>query len=170
MLLSKTCFINNPAVSGALTLQALQEALAIYEALASAAYDMDQAIPDERLALFDRLWFSQGEKGPFIGARQAWRRLDAELERWEHELEREAVTLCQDILGIEKGDIVVVESGNSMVRVEVEGVSLYSSDDNVVFSVRGKRFRKDGLPGKRDEHFSIVVENDLAPKKVTARR
>lgn len=151
-------------------LQALQEALAVYDALASAAYDMNQAIPDERLALFDRLWFSQGEKGPFIGARQAWRRLDAELERWEHELEREAVTLCQDVLGIEVGDIVVVESGKSLVRIEVEGMSLYSSDDNVMFSVRGKRFRKDGLPGKRDEHFSIVVENDLAPKKEIARR
>ena len=25
------------------------------------------------------------------------------------------------------------------------------------------RFRKDGLPGKRSEHFAIVVENDWDP-------
>jgi hypothetical protein len=29
-----------------------------------------------------------------------------------------------------------------------------------MFGVLGKRFRKDGLPGKRSEHFGIVVEND----------
>lgn len=44
-------------------LKALQEAQAVYEALVEAAYDMDQAVPNERLALFDRLWFSGGEAG-----------------------------------------------------------------------------------------------------------
>jgi len=52
-----------------------------------ATYDMDQAVPNERLALFDRLWFSRGEAGPFVGARQAWRQLEADLEQWEQELE-----------------------------------------------------------------------------------
>ena len=40
---------------------------------------------------------------------------------------------------------------------------MYPSDDEVMFSVWGKRFRKDGLPGKRSEHFSVLVENDLDP-------
>ncbi|MEJ2463638.1 MAG: hypothetical protein P8098_18705 [Candidatus Thiodiazotropha sp.] len=62
-------------------LQALQEARAVYDSLVDATYDMDRAIPNERLALFDRLWFSQGEMGPFIGAQRAWRRLEADLER-----------------------------------------------------------------------------------------
>ncbi len=141
-------------------LQALQEAQAVYEALVEATYDMNQAVPNERLALFDRLWFSQGETGPFIGARRAWRRLEADLERWEQEIESETVTLCQDVLGIEVGDIAVVESGKSLVRLEVERMSVYASDERVMFGVWGKRFRKDGLPGKRSEHFGIVVENN----------
>ena len=51
------------------------------------------------------------------------------MERWEQELESEAVTLCQGVLGIEVGDIVVVESGKSLVRLEIEGMSVYPSDD-----------------------------------------
>lgn len=141
-------------------LQALQEAQAVYEALVEATYDMNQAVPNERLALFDRLWFSQGETGPFIRARRAWRQLEVDLERWEQEIESETVALCQDVLGIEVGDIAVVESGKCLVRLEVEGMSVYASDERVMFGVWGKRFRKDGLPGKRSEHFGIVVEND----------
>ena len=58
--------------------------------------------------------------------------------------------------------IVVVEAGKSMVRVEVEveGMNVYTYEDHVMFTVWGRRFRKDGLPGKRTEHFSIVVGND----------
>jgi len=141
-------------------LQALQEAQAVYEGLVDATYDMDKAIPNERLALFDRLWFSQGETGPFVNARRAWRRLETDLERWGEELESEAVALCQEVLGIEVGDIVLVESGKNTVRLQVEGMNVYSSDERVMFGVWGTRFRKDGLPGKRSEHFGIVVEND----------
>ena len=141
-------------------LQALQDAQAIYEALVEATYDMDRAVPNERLALFDRLWFSRGEAGPFVGARQAWRQLEADLEKWEQELESETVALCQDVLGIEVGDIVLVEAGKSLVRVEVDGMNAYTYEDHVMFTVWGRRFRKDGLPGKRTEHFSIVLEND----------
>lgn len=120
---------------------------------------MDQAVPNERLALFDRLWFSQGKTGPLIGARRAWQRLEADLDSWERKLESETVALCQDVLGAEVGDIVVVESGKGFVRLEIEGMSVYPSEERVVFSLWGKRFRKDGLLGKRSEHFSIVVEN-----------
>ena len=90
-------------------LQALQEAQAVYEALVEATYDVDQAVPNERLALFDRRWFSRGETGPFISPPGA--------PGWvvEQEIESEAVTLCQDVLGIEVGDIVVVEAGKNLV-------------------------------------------------------
>ncbi|PUB84840.1 MAG: hypothetical protein DBP02_07505 [gamma proteobacterium symbiont of Ctena orbiculata] len=140
-------------------LQALQEAQAVYEALVEATYDMDRAVPNERLALFDRLWFSRGEAGPFVGARQAWWQLEADLEIWEQELESESVVLCQDVLGIEVGDIVLVEAGKSLVRFEVEGMNVNTHENRVMFTVWGRRFRKDGLPGKRSEHFSIVLEN-----------
>ena len=58
--------------------------------------------------------------------------------------------------------IGVVAAGTRMVRVEVEveGMNVYTYEDHVMFTVWGRRFRKDGLPGKRTEHFSIVVGND----------
>lgn len=151
-------------------LRVLQEAQAVFDDLVQAAYDMDRAVPDERLALFDRLWFSRDEIGPFTGARQAWRRVEADLDRWEQELESETITLCQDVLGIEVGDIVIVESGGKPLRVTVEGMTVFTSEGAVTFSLWGTRFRKDGLPGKRSENFTITVENDLDPKKSTRHR
>ena len=44
------------------------------------AYDMDRAIPDEKLALAERIWF--GDERPFSSARKAWQHLEGELERW----------------------------------------------------------------------------------------
>lgn len=63
-------------------------------------------------------------------------------------------------MGIEVGDVVIFEAGKSLVRVEVEGMNVYTYEDQVTFRVWGRRFRKDGLPGKRTEHFSIIVGND----------
>jgi hypothetical protein len=55
---------------------------------------------------------------------------------------------------------VVVEPGRSLVRIEVEGMNVCTAEERVMFAVWGKRFRKDGLPGKRTEHFSVILEND----------
>jgi hypothetical protein len=49
----------------------------------------------------------------------------------------------------------------------VEGMTVFTSEATVNFSLWGKRFRKDGLPGKRYEYITITVENDLDPKKAT---
>ncbi|ODB85285.1 hypothetical protein A3195_16940 [Candidatus Thiodiazotropha endoloripes] len=141
-------------------LQALHEAKVVYEALVEASHDVDTALPNERLALLDRLWFSRGESGPFMGARQAWRQLEADLEFWEQELESETVLLCQDVLGIEVGDIVLIETGKSYVRVEVERMDVLALERCVIFVVWGLRYRKNGLPGKRTEQFRIELEND----------
>ncbi|MES9990237.1 MAG: hypothetical protein ABW077_20250 [Candidatus Thiodiazotropha endolucinida] len=141
-------------------INALREAHAIYESLLEATFDMEQGIPSEKLAMFDRLIMSGSGEGPFVKARQAWRALESDLQRWEKELEAETVCLCQDVLGIDIGDTVVVDSGKSTVRLAVKGMSLYPSDERILFSLWGKRFRKDGLPGKRDESFFIEVSND----------
>lgn len=139
-------------------LQALKEAQAIYHGVVDAAYDLDGAVPNDRLALIDRLILSPGEEGPFITARRAWRRLESDLDRWGEELESETVELCQDVLGIQVGDIVLIDSRKSTVRLKVEGMSIHASENQVLFSILGTRFRKDGLPGKRSEYFSIAVE------------
>ena len=146
-------------------LLAVQEAQAIFEGLVNAVYDVERAIPDERLALFDRLWFSRDESGPFIGARRAWRRIEADLDRWEQELESETMALYQDVLGIEVGDIVITESAGKPLRLTVEGMTVFTSDSGVIFSLWGTRFRKDGSPGKRTEHFAFQMEDDCMRSK-----
>jgi hypothetical protein len=141
-------------------LQALREAQAIYDSLADSAYDMDRVIPDDRLALFDRLWSGRGEDGPLIAARKAWREIEADLDRWDRELESERLALCQDVLGISIGDIVLVQSAGKPLRVAVKGMSVHVLKDDIAFNIWGRRFRKDGLPGKRTENFYIAVESD----------
>lgn len=141
-------------------LQALHEAKTVHESLVEATNDVDMALPNERLALFDRLWFSRGGSGPFMRARQAWRQLETDLELWDQELESESLLLCQDVLGIEIGDIVVIEAGESYVRIEVEGMDVFALERSVIFVVWGLRYRKNGLPGKRTEQFRIELEND----------
>ena len=143
-------------------LKTLQEAQTIYDAISNAAYDIERTIPSEKLALFDKLCFSrQGVAGPFSNARTAWAQLEDDLDLWGQVLESESGLLCRDVLGIEMGDIVVVESEEKLMKLEIEGMDAYSTEERVMFSVWGRRFRKDGMPGKRTEHFTICVDNDL---------
>jgi hypothetical protein len=94
-------------------------------------------------------------------ARQAWQQVENELEKWDQVLEQESAELCRDVLGVEIGDTVIVEAWKSPVRIRVEGMDVYATDERVTFSVWGLRYRKDGLPGKRVEQFYISVDNDM---------
>jgi hypothetical protein len=85
-------------------LRGLLEIERVYDIVSRATYGMERDIPPERLALADRIWF--GDERPFQTARQAWTRLQDELERWETQLEAERSALVQAILGIEVGDTV----------------------------------------------------------------
>ena len=139
-------------------LQALEEARLIYDGVVDAACGTDRAVPSERLALIDRLILSQGETGPFVTARRAWRQLESDLDQWGEQLESEAVDFCQDVLGIQIEDIVLIESDRGTVRLKVEGMGIHVYEKQLLFSIWGTRFRKDGLPGKRSEYFNIAVE------------
>lgn len=141
-------------------LEVLLEAERLFDSLSEASYEMERTVPDERLAIFDRIWFSGDTSGPFITARQAWRTLESDLERWEEALEREKSSLCQDVLGINTGDIVLVELGGKLVRIAVERMTVYAGEKDLLFNIGGRRFRKDGLLGKRYEQYAIIVEND----------
>lgn len=70
------------------------------------------------------------------------------------------MALCHDVLGIEVGDIVLIEDANSYVRVKVEGMNIYKSEDHVMFAVWGIRFGKDGELGKRNHYFNVMVKGD----------
>ena len=144
-------------------LQALIESERIYDMLTRAAYDMERVVPDEKLTIAERIWF--GEERPFLSARQAWKRLEDELERWELQLEAERSSLAQSILGIEIGDIVTTGNADRLLRISVTGATLYARDDGVTFSVSGIRFRKDGTLGKLRESFSLHFEGENKPKQ-----
>lgn len=144
-------------------LQALIEADRIYDMLVQATYDMDRTIPDEKLAIAERIWF--GGERPFLSARQAWKRLEDELERWGLQLEAERSALAQSILGVEIGDIVTTGSADRLLRISVAGVTLYAGDKGVTFVVDGTRFRKDGTLGKLRETFSLRFEGEKETTK-----
>ncbi|MCP5409749.1 MAG: hypothetical protein H6963_10680 [Chromatiaceae bacterium] len=84
------------------------------------------------------------------------------MEHWEESLEAEQGELCRDILRIEKGDIVLIDSQGQILRIQVDDASVYAYESEVVFRIAGTRLRKDGTLGKRQESFTLRVENDLA--------
>lgn len=134
-------------------LRALQEAERVHEMISSAAYSMEREVPNDILAMADRIWF--GEKRPFRAAREAFRHIEHELERWETEFEAERSALAQSILGIAPGDIVTSESRGRLLRLSVTSLSLYASENQVSFVVYGIRFRKDGTFGKLRESLTL---------------
>jgi hypothetical protein len=139
-------------------LQALIEAERIYDMVSQAAYDMERTVPDEKLAIAERIWF--GEERTFRSARLAWRRLEDELERWETQLEAERTALAHSILGIEVGDIVTTGQGNRFLRVSVTGATISAGDDGVTFIIYGIRFRKDGTLGKLRETIWLRFDGE----------
>ncbi|MES0057285.1 hypothetical protein NKJ66_27285 [Mesorhizobium sp. M0078] len=139
-------------------LYALLEAERVHEMVSSAAYEMEREVPGEILAVADRIWF--GKKRPFQTAREAWRHLEDELERWEKELEAERSDLARSILGIGPGDIITSQSRGRLLRLSVIGTSLYASDGHVTFVVQGIRFRKDGTLGKLHETLTLSFKDE----------
>lgn len=138
-------------------LDALRQAERVYETMLDAGSDLERAVPDERLALLDRLW--HGDQGPFLAARKAWRSLEGEMNRWEAALDAEQRDICRDVLGLEVGDIAVLPARGKLVRLRVEQLSVHAGRDDVMFFLAGTRFRKDGSLGKRQESFTLHLEN-----------
>ncbi len=139
-------------------LRALQEAERVQEMMSTAAYAMQKEVPGEILSVLDRLWF--GEERPFQAARDAFRHVETELERWDTELEAERSALARSILGIAAGDIVTSESRGRLLRLSVTSGTLYSGGSSVSFMVSGIRFRKDGTLGKLQETLNLSFTDE----------
>lgn len=154
----------SPVISGvaikpyADRLRALQEAERVHEMMSTAAYAMQKEVPGEFLSVVDRLWF--GDQRPFQAARDAFRHVETELERWETEIEAERSALARSILGIVPGDIVTSESQGKLLRLSVTSVTLYSGGSSVSFMVSGIRFRKDGTLGKLQETLNLSFNDE----------
>ena len=108
------------------------------------------------LRLADRVLF--GEERPLLAARQAYNRVWEELERWREELDAERADLGFDMLGLQPGDVVVHPKRGSLVRIELDRADVHLRDGRISFTLQGKRFRKDGLPGKRSDMLFLDVE------------
>ncbi|MEW8288117.1 MAG: hypothetical protein AB2697_19215 [Candidatus Thiodiazotropha endolucinida] len=142
-------------------LRALKDVEDAFDLVSSAVYRIDGAVPDEHLALVDRLWFGDGSDGPFSAVRRALTEVESDLESWEHRLATEQARLVKDVLGVGAGDDVITESRGRVVRLRLEGTTVHVSEKAVNFHLWGMRYRKDGLPGKRQEYLVLSAENDL---------
>ena len=137
-------------------LQALDESERIHELITNAAYAMDRSVPNDMLAVADRIWF--GADRPFQAAREAFAHIETNLERWEQRLETERSQLAQAVLGVRPGDIVASQRNGALVRISAESISLYSTAKRVTFVISGRRFRKDGTLGKISETISFAMD------------
>ncbi|MCD7109648.1 hypothetical protein LRX75_11380 [Rhizobium sp. DKSPLA3] len=145
-------------------LNALDEAERIYEMMVKAAYAMDRSIPNDILAMADRIWF--GTERPFQAAREAFAHIETDLEHWEQQLEAERSQLAQAVLGVTIGDTVTSQRNGMLLRISSESISLYSTDKSITFVISGKRFRKDGTLGKIYETLSFALDrSEAAPKR-----
>lgn len=134
-------------------LRALIEAERVHEMLERSYYALQRDIPDEQIAIADRIWFGAGY--PMWNARRALDRLSDEIERWGEEIEAERADLCCSIMGIDLGDILVQLQKGQITRIQVCRTSMRIGDDRSFLIVEGKRFRKDGTLGTRIETISI---------------
>ncbi|KAB1109273.1 hypothetical protein F4V89_27930 [Neorhizobium galegae] len=137
-------------------LQALDESERIHEMITNAAYAMDRSVPNDMLAMADRIWF--GADRPFQAAREAFAHIETDLERWEQRLETERSQLAQAVLRVRPGDIVASQRNGALVRISAESISLYSTEKRVTFVISGRRFRKDGTLGKISETVSFAMD------------
>ncbi len=134
-------------------LRALIEAERVHEMLERSTYALERDIPDDQIAIADRIWF--GGDHPMLKARRAWDRLSDEMERWGEEIEAERADLCCTILGITVGDILVQSQKGKITRIQVSRTSTNITENRSFFTVEGPRFRKDGTAGKRTETIWI---------------
>jgi len=134
-------------------LRALIEAERVHEMLERSTYALERDIPDDQIAIADRIWF--GDDRPMLNARRAWDRLTDEMERWGEEIEAERADLCCSILGIALGDVLVQSQKGQITRIQVSRTSMNITENRSFFIVEGPRFRKDGTAGKRTETIWI---------------
>ncbi len=139
-------------------INALRDADRAYDVISEAVVRMDSAVPNEHLALVEMLVGADKER-PFRTARRALEEVESDLEAWEKNLELEKAEIFCQALGVGLGDDLLCESRGKPVRSRLKGASLHTGDESVYFHLWGKRFRKDGILGKRDEYIVLEIEN-----------
>ena len=143
-------------------IQAFLDAERAYDIISDAMYRHEYPAPDDHLILLDRLRGGDQDEGPLAELRDAWHRMEDDLERWERTLDAERETICGQALGIAIGDSILSESSKGPTRIKVERMDTHvTEDDKLTFSLSGPRYRKDGLPGKREDCLYIQTSNKI---------
>lgn len=140
-------------------LQALARAEQAFDIAEHAWLNVDKALEKESLTKVLALWWDEGQLDALHRVRSGLRDTETSMETWREALDQEREAVARKILGIRIGDCVSVESGGQRIVLKLEGVDLLFPEDRdeLVFFLRGARYRKDGLPGKRQDQAAISV-------------
>lgn len=136
--------------------QAFLDAEQALDILSSALYKSELEKPADHLVLFEKLLMSAPLGGPITNVKKMINKFEENIERWELVMESERAAICSEALGITVGDTILAQSSGKPVRLRVSQMSTHISDENVLcFNIAGKRYRKDGILGKRNEYLYI---------------
>ena len=112
---------------------------------------------DPGLAPALSLWLSSEQRAVLRSATEVLSGIDEELAAWEDRLEIERSRLARLVSDIHPGDVVIGRNRTGLVRLLVDRVYGYFTDDKISLTIQGKRFHQDNLPGKRDDVLYLDI-------------
>ena len=139
-------------------LRRFNEEYALWEKAYHEHYDLEREFgSDPSLAPALSLWLSSEQRALLRSAKEALSGIDEELAAWEDRLEIERARLARLVSDIHPGDVVIGRNRTGLVRLLVDRVHGYFTDDKASLTIQGRRFRKDGLPGKREDLLYLDI-------------
>ncbi len=133
-----------------------------HDILSSAVYKREYPVPDDHLILLEKIFLGSESRGPLTAAKETLRKLEDDMENWELAMEAERQAICEQALGLAIGDTLLTESRSKPVRLKIEQMTVFACDGKLTFHIAGKRYRKDGLLGKRDESVYLHTESKFS--------
>lgn len=140
-------------------LQGLLDAQRALEIAEQAYAGVDEDALATGLSQLLSLWHPPGQFEALQSVRNALTDIAGRLEAWQEELDCEREALCSEVLGVSVGDAVSIAGPEGRCTLLLERMSVHVNGDpsEVCFYLQGRRYRKDGLPGKRQEFKAITV-------------
>ncbi|MEX2523317.1 MAG: hypothetical protein WD750_00005 [Gammaproteobacteria bacterium] len=140
-------------------LQELLKAQQAYDIAERASLDGDMALDQDILTRLLSLWWSEEELNALKKIQNGLNDITSRMETWYDAIERETESLCLEIMGIRLGDSVTLAEDNRNTRIRVDGANMITDEEDkeVLFLLHGSRYRKDGLPGKREDTIAFRV-------------
>lgn len=138
--------------------QRLAQAEDMYDTLVAGGYATSDllASASEREPCLT-LWMGEDERRAVQAGLDVFGAIDEQVEYWEQRIEFARQRMVQKIFGIRPGDVVCSRNRQGLVKVLASTVTGGAHDDCFLALIHGKRFRKDGTLGKRDDTVYIKV-------------